>query len=1170
MILRNYGNMNNLDYHKKQLEYNMSGLLHEIKKHYPNEANIQLDDPKYKEIIEKSAFNPQAIGGLAKLLGIDSKVISIDLWDDLQNGWCPVQPGSPLDKQAIDTPKGRMIQFNKSATPMDELGHYDIKSVAKNRRAGTEFLFVFGERVSTAMALMATENPDIERQFKEMCMETFREEIMPEMLKLGRVRKGADGQQMEYAKNILAVPFLHSENRAEQPFYHFHFDLLNVAQGYDDKFYALETTEIGANASALDAIFMSSMKKKLEQRFGLAFEEVYHDDDLKNEYVKKHEKKIVSFDLPESVIPKNIKEYRSKREKELLAELKKAGKSGYAAEELARVGSRDEKTDLAPSELRALWKDNFQKMNWTLEEFQKDLSAYKKIQELDKTKNEKMKNFPTSEIMEDSFLRNHKEVFFTEYQYLAHIKKQLLPYIDGLEAEKIATHIFENECVMVLSKEQSEYFKPFLEDKIEDPNERQSYQIRFHREVRFVHKRVLEAEKEAINGFKAREEEENFIFDKNSVDNFIINFEAQKTKQFGKSFKFSVENDGGQRKALQMILTEKGAVCNVSGRAGTGKSTLLEAAKEYLEKNGFNVLGTSTASAATKELAKSTSMEEGQSMNTTHLLRLLDSGRKKLTNKDVIFWDEAGMAESKEFYRLSKHINEAGSRLVLIGEKEQLQAVGAGGLYSVFTENFVTTKIKSINRQVDQWQREMVEDFACGIDESGVHRTRKGIYSLYDHGKVIVKEKESERLQQVVDDYLISVDPTETITTLTGNQVIHYMDEDGQSYEKTIHKIDDLEGEALTTALKDGSIKNETLEAILGVKQPKVVQITEEKITKQKPIGFKEKFIIAPENSDCEKINEKVREELQAKGLLPKEEVTITGKDGIERKFSIGDRIVFFKNSKSADLETKKLDNSSTGTVLEIKNSKLNGKPERIVLLMDNGEKATVRVKEEQAMKHAYAITVHKSQGATKINTFYYVSASVNSLHHAYVGASRHKKEFKMYLSNDMVEKMVDKMEGKEPTASMKKVAEWVANERKLILSPETLKSFNETRKFLNENWRKIDGKDPHPLDDFSNIVEAMARRSFKKTTYDFDVVEGNGQATYMAIKAQRIEQIRKDLTTPAEPPEAIQAEIARANNSQAVQLVEPVIQPQKEVAQSIEVANIQASQAVKKSSIRR
>lgn len=1153
MILRNYRNMNNLDYHKKQLEYNMSGLLNEIKKNYPNDINIQLDNPKYKKIIENSAFNPQAIGGLANLLQIENKVISIDLWEDLQNGWCPVEPGSPLDNHAIDTPKGRMIQFNKSATPMDELGHYDIKSVAKNRRAGTEFLFVFGERVSTAMALMATENPDIERQFKEMCMETFREEIMPEMLKLGRVRKGADGQQMEYAKNILAVPFLHSENRAEQPFYHFHFDLLNVAQGYDDKFYALETTEIGANASALDAIFMSSMKKKLEQKFGFIFKEVYHDDDLKNEFIKNHEKKIVSFDLPETVIPENIREYRSKREKELLSELKKTGKSGYAAEELARVESREEKTDLSPSELRTLWKENFQRMNWSIDDFQKDLSAYKKIQELDKTKNEKMKNFPTSEIIENSFLRNHKEVFFTEYQYLAHIKKQLLPYIDGIEAEKLATNIFENECVMVLDKGQMEYFKPFLEEKIEDQNERQSYQIRFHREVRFVHKRVLEAEKETIDGFKARREEEKFIFDKNEVDKFIVNFEAKKTKEFGKTFKFSNENNGGQLKALQMILTEKGAVCNISGRAGTGKSTLLEAAKEYLEKNGFNVIGTSTSSAATKELAKSTSMEEGQSLNTTHLLRLLSSGKKKLTNKDVIFWDEAGMAESKDFYSLSKYINEAGSKLVLIGEKEQLQAVGAGGLYSVFTENFITTKIKSINRQVDQWQREMVEDFACGIDESGVHRTRKGIYSLYDHGRVVIKKNEKERLQQVVNDYIDSVDSTEYITVTTGNKIIHYIDEYGQSYEKTIKEIDNLEGEKLLLALKNETIENKKLEEILGVKQPKIINIIEEKKEIQKPIGFKEKFIIAPENNDCEKINEKVREELKIKGLLPKEEVIIKGKDGLERNFSIGDRIIFFKNSKSADLETKKLDNSSTGTVLEIKNSRLSGKPDRVILLMDNGEKATVKIKEEQAMKHAYAITVHKSQGATKVNTFYYVSASVNSLHHAYVGASRHKKEFKMYLSNDMVEKMIDKMEDKEPTASMKKVAGWIANEKKLIVSPETLKSFNETRKFLNENWRKIDGKDPHPLDDFSNIVESMARKNFKKTTYDFDIIEGNGQSTYMSIKAKRIEQIRKDLSTPIEPPKAIQAKIVRANESQTVQNIKSIKNNKKDVFESIE-----------------
>ena len=183
-----------------------------------------------------------------------------------------------------------------------------------------------------------------------------------------------------------------------------------------------------------------------------------------------------------------------------------------------------------------------------------------------------------------------------------------------------------------------------------------------------------------------------------------------------------------------------------------GRSTLLKAAREFYVAHGFKVFGTSTSSTASKGLAESTGMGSREFHNTTKLIRLLDEGKLKLDRQSVLFWDEAGMADTNTFYRVIQHINNAGAKLVLVGEREQIQSVGFGSNFSQLNKDFVTTPVREINRQVDQWQREMVEDFASG-------RAHQAIRTLYENGKVIITPSDEQRLAQIVNDYLSANSP---------------------------------------------------------------------------------------------------------------------------------------------------------------------------------------------------------------------------------------------------------------------------------------------------------------------------------------------------------------------------------------------------------------------------
>jgi len=1019
MMMRKYKAMKSFAYHEKQLEYNMTGTMNEIREIYKldKDTPIDLSDPRYKDILENSAFHPKPMGQLAKTLGLDDKVMTVDLWRDLSHGWVRediLPKNHKLGHLVEETPRGNMVKLTRSSTKINPDGTYHAsKKEDKQRRAGSEFLYVFGQNLGTVISKMATEDPSVEKKFKDLCIEVLNNEIMPEILNDAKIRKGKDGKEIQEVKEIIAVPFFHTENRAEMPFYHFHFDLMNVAKGHDDNFYTLCTDVIGQNASKYDAIFMGSMKEKLEKEFGFVFDQVFHKDDVEDEFQKQTDMKVVSFDIPDSVIPDNVKEWRAKRENEIQEEMNKLKLTGKTAKEIARVESRDEKTDLSPTQLRAKWKEAYEEMGWTTSQMNDQLEVARRVASHRKIVDEK----PTYEQMEETFLRHHKEVAFTEDQFKSHLIKQMLPHKSFDEAQREAEKYFTENCVRMMDKEKIKDHKDFLDGKITDPHEYQQAQYKYSQSLRFTTKSILEKDTYISSSFKDRVEEKRFMLDKGVVKQSILNFEKEKGYSLAE----------GQRNAILASTTEQGAVINIAGRAGAGKSTLLNVVKNVYEKNGYQIWGTSTSSTATKQLAEDTGMSEDRCMNSAKLIKRISTGKLQLTNKDILIVDEAGMMDTPSFYALSKAVNQAGAKLILTGEKEQLSSVGYGGNFKHMNENFTTAQVKDINRQKESWQREMVEDFASG-------RSHKAIKALYDSGNVVINKTNQERLKSLVDDYM-----------------------------------------------NDKAL-------------------------------FKDKIIVATSNDDIEQINHQVRERLKKNGTLQGQAVTIKGRDNMDREFQVNDMIVFTKNQKSDDLDQENLNNSSRAKVLGFKSSKA-GKVLSMQVEMEDGKKVWIDTNKKQAIKHAYGVTVHKSQGQTKTNAYYFPSASTNSLNLAYVACSRHKERVKMYLSNDMVDTIIDGMGDKQPTASMVKVAEWISKYKKVELPENYKESFLATREFLDDNHYKMAKKPRNPLDDFISVVESMSKAQFKKTTHDYQILDGkqtNTEEAKLMAQADREMKLEK------------------------------------------------------------
>ncbi|CDM60098.1 Ti-type conjugative transfer relaxase TraA (plasmid) [Rhizobium favelukesii] len=75
----------------------------------------------------------------------------------------------------------------------------------------------------------------------------------------------------------------------------------------------------------------------------------------------------------------------------------------------------------------------------------------------------------------------------------------------------------------------------------------------------------------------------------------------------------------------------------------------------------------------------------------------------------------------------------AGAKIVLVGDHEQLQAIGAGAPFRAITEEIGHTELSEIRRQRVDWQREASVAFAT-------HRTAEGLDAYHEHGNISFAE----------------------------------------------------------------------------------------------------------------------------------------------------------------------------------------------------------------------------------------------------------------------------------------------------------------------------------------------------------------------------------------------------------------------------------------------
>ncbi|WP_455270900.1 Ti-type conjugative transfer relaxase TraA [Rhizobium herbae] len=202
-----------------------------------------------------------------------------------------------------------------------------------------------------------------------------------------------------------------------------------------------------------------------------------------------------------------------------------------------------------------------------------------------------------------------------------------------------------------------------------------------------------------------------------------------------------------QRVAVRHV-TGPAQIATVIGFAGAGKSTMLAAARNAWERQGYRVQGAALAGKAAEGLEESSAIA---SRTLTSWEYGWQSGRGQLGRGDVLVIDEAGMVGSRQLARFVMEAEARGAKLVLVGDHEQLQAIGAGSPFRAIAERVGAVELSEIRRQNEGWQREASIAFAT-------HRTGEGLAAYADRGAVNFSDNRDEARASLVRDYLTDLE----------------------------------------------------------------------------------------------------------------------------------------------------------------------------------------------------------------------------------------------------------------------------------------------------------------------------------------------------------------------------------------------------------------------------
>ncbi len=264
---------------------------------------------------------------------------------------------------------------------------------------------------------------------------------------------------------------------------------------------------------------------------------------------------------------------------------------------------------------------------------------------------------------------------------------------------------------------------------------------------RFTSRQMIETEQRLQNASELMAARERHSVDTTGRDGALAHAETR-----------GLVLSGEQRVAFAHV-TDRSGLSIVVGYAGTGKSAMLGVAREAWESAGYNVRGAALSGIAAEGLEHGSGIV---SRTIASLEHQWGKGREQLTSRDVLVIDEAGMVGTRQMERVLVAAADAGAKVVLVGDPQQLQAIEAGAAFRAIHERHGGVEISEVRRQHQVWQRDATRHLATG-------RTGQAIHAYATNGMVHVAETREAARGELIDrwDEARQSSPGETRIILT-------------------------------------------------------------------------------------------------------------------------------------------------------------------------------------------------------------------------------------------------------------------------------------------------------------------------------------------------------------------------------------------------------------------
>lgn len=189
--------------------------------------------------------------------------------------------------------------------------------------------------------------------------------------------------------------------------------------------------------------------------------------------------------------------------------------------------------------------------------------------------------------------------------------------------------------------------------------------------------------------------------------------DADRSREAERTIRQIEEEQGITYAPMQRQAVEKAAGCGVlilTGGPGTGKTTTVRGIVSLLQKMGMDMFLCAPTGRAAKRMGELTGMEAqtihrllGMSWNEATHEVTFQKGESEPLEADAVIVDEMSMVDVTLFAALLRSLR-PGTRLVMVGDADQLPSVGAGNVFAdlIRSGRVETVCLREVFRQAEQ------------------------------------------------------------------------------------------------------------------------------------------------------------------------------------------------------------------------------------------------------------------------------------------------------------------------------------------------------------------------------------------------------------------------------------------------------------------------------------